>query len=103
MDIAHTETLERLARVLAGLNLSDNGNGNSLSAGEAVDQSWRSHLGDAAAILHALREPDLRMAAVGDADTWTRMVRAALGEDVARPSSARSWAEPDTIYQKPLG
>ena len=103
MDIAHTETLERVARVIAGLRLSANANGAARSAGDAVDQTWRSHLHDAAAILNALREPDARMAAVGDADAWTRMVRAALGENVAAEREHRSWAEPTEIYQKPWG
>jgi hypothetical protein len=101
MDIAHTETLERIARVLAGLNLSANANGQARSAGEAVDEAWRSHLGDAAAILHALREPDAQMAAVGDVDTWTRMVRAALGE--AAPLAEAAGKGTGEIYQKPWG
>ena len=103
MDISHTETLERVARVIAGLKLSANANGEVRSASGAVDEVWRSHLHDAAAILNALREPDAQMAAVGDADTWTRMVRAALGENVSSRRERRSWAEPEEVYQKPWG
>lgn len=103
MDIAHTKTLERVARVLAGLELSANANGHSRSGGKAVDDAWRAHLSDAAAILNALREPDAEMASVGDTDTWRRMVCAALGEDVPTRRECRSWSEPGEIYQKPWG
>ncbi len=104
MDISHTSALERIARVLSGLKLSSNANGQAISAGAGVDQAWQDHLADATAVLKALREPDARMASVGDAGTWTRMVSAGLGEPVQAPSGEpRSWSEQRQIYQKPLG
>ena len=104
METAHTETLERIARVLAGQALSANAHGASRSAGEAVDETWRSYLKDATAVLNALREPDERMVAVGDGETWTRMVRAALGEDLGElRRERRSFAGRDETYQKPWG
>jgi hypothetical protein len=102
MEISHTDALERIARVLAGFELSRNGNGEGASVGREVDETWREHLDSARAVLNSLREPDQRMAAAGDPDLWTRMVRAALGEQVEPPASqSRSW-EPEP-YQKPLG
>ena len=100
MDFAQTDALQRIARVIAGLELSRNGHGGLGSAGERVDQTWRDHLTDAAAILNALREPDERMAQAGDPQMWTRMVRVALGEDLAPP---RVEAGDGEAYQKPLG
>ncbi|MDB5438885.1 MAG: hypothetical protein JWM33_1312 [Caulobacteraceae bacterium] len=85
MDAAHTEILERVARVLTGLKSSANASGLMSSAGTVVDETWRSHLSDAAAVLSALREPDADMIAVGDQHIWTRMVQAALGEEVTPP------------------
>ena len=43
-------------------------------------RAWREHLNQALAVLHTAREPDSRMAEVGDADTWERMVDAAIQE-----------------------
>lgn len=104
MDASHTYVLERIARILAGQKLSANANGAARSAGEAVEHSWRSHLKDATAVLNALKEPDASMVEVGDEETWTRMVRAALGEDVvALKQERRSWGGTKQIYQKPLG
>lgn len=87
MDISHMSALERIARVLSGLQWSKNGDGDQASAGAQVDGDWREHLDCAVAILNSLREPDQRMAAVGDAAAWTRMVRAALDEDVGAASA----------------
>ena len=78
MPQAHSPILERIARVLAAEQLSANAAGSDASAGDAVDASWRDHRGPALAVLHALREPDAEMVAVGDADIWGAMVRAAL-------------------------
>jgi hypothetical protein len=104
MDQSHTYMLERIARVLAAQKLSANANGDARSAGEAVDQTWQSHLRDATAVLNVLKEPDAQMVAVGDEETWTRMVRAALGEDVLTlKQERRSWGAAKQIYQKPLG
>jgi hypothetical protein len=41
---------------------------------------WREHVNQALAVLHTMREPDHRMAAAGDPDTWTRMVETAIEE-----------------------
>jgi hypothetical protein len=41
------------------------------------------------------------MAAAGDVDTWTRMVRAALGE--AAPLAETAGKGTGEIYQKPWG
>jgi hypothetical protein len=102
MDISHTNALERIARVLAGMELSRNGDGDGASVGPQVDDTWREHLDAARAILNSLREPDQRIAAAGDGELWTRMVRAALGEAVEPwAGESRSW-EPEP-YQKPLG
>src|SRR4051812_37637698 len=102
MDVSRMNVVERVARVLAGMDLSVNGEGSGRSVGQEVDDSWRRHLETARAVLHTLREPDERMAAVGDAEVWTRMVRAALGEDVVqKEQERRTWS--GDIYQKPLG
>ena len=103
MAISQTNALERIARVLAGRSLSLNADGETGSAGGEVDSVWRDYLPDAEAVLRALREPDTKMASVGDAEGWTRMVRVALGEDIRAPGEVRSWAQPQDIYQKPLG
>jgi len=34
----------------------------------------------ALAVLHTMREPDERMAAAGDSDTWTKMVETAINQ-----------------------
>jgi hypothetical protein len=102
MDSGETNALERVARVLAGMQLSINGDGGGASVGLQVDRAWRRHLDAARAVLNSLREPDRRMVAAGDPETWTRMIRAALGEDLPpRTGESRSWT--GDIYQKPLG
>lgn len=68
----------RIARVLAGEALSSNAAGSDPSAGAKVDVAWREHLGQAMAVLHTMREPDPAMAEAGDAETWARMVDAAI-------------------------
>lgn len=78
MPVSNTSVVERLARVLAGRALSINADGVDRSAGDAVDATWREHRDDAISILRTLREPDPAMAAAGDAETWERMVEAAL-------------------------
>lgn len=78
-DIAQTGAVERIARVLAGRQLSANADGADCSAAQAVDAAWPSFRDDAVAILKTLREPDAAMARAGDGETWTRMVEAALG------------------------
>jgi hypothetical protein len=78
MPQSETPLAERIARVLAGSELSRNAEGSNASAGDAVDRAWREHINQALAILHTMREPDRVMAASGDPETWTRMVEAAI-------------------------
>jgi hypothetical protein len=78
MPQSETPLAERIARVLAGAELSRNAEGSDASAGEAVDRRWREHLNEALAVLHTMREPDTVMAAEGDPDVWSRMVEAAI-------------------------
>jgi hypothetical protein len=80
MPIAETSALERIARVLAAERMSVNAEGYSSSASIEVDNEWPLYLGQAAAILRTLREPDLTMANAGDAASWRAMVEAALNE-----------------------
>ena len=69
--------LERIARVLAGAELSANADGDDAHAAREVDEHWRDHLNQAMAILHVMREPDAK---VGDADgtVWRRLIEDAI-------------------------
>jgi hypothetical protein len=80
MPVSKQPLVERIARVLAASAHSSNAEGSDPSASEKVDLAWRDHLNQALAVLHTAREPDSRMAEAGDADTWERMVEAALQE-----------------------
>jgi hypothetical protein len=80
MPISERPLAERIARVLAGEALSSNAGGSDPSAGDKVDLVWREHLSQAIAVLHTMREPDERMAGVGDPENWTRMVERAIEE-----------------------
>ena len=80
MPVSEQPLAERIARVLAGAAHSSNAEGSDPSAGEKVDLVWREHLNSALAVLHTMREADEQMASVGDADTWRRMVEAAIAE-----------------------
>ena len=82
MPVSSLTLVERIARVLAGRELSSNAEGDDPSAGPNVDEEWHNHVDDALAILRTMREPDPVMAAAGDARVWERMVEAAL--DVER-------------------
>jgi hypothetical protein len=82
MPVSEKPLVERVARVLAGAAHSSNAEGSDPSAGEKVDMVWREHLNQALAVLHTMREPDSQMAAAGDAETWSKMVEAALSQDV---------------------
>ena len=82
MAISEKPLIERVARVLAGAAHSSNAEGSDPSAGEKVDKVWREHVNQALAVLHTMREPDETMASAGDAETWRRMVEAALAERV---------------------
>ena len=81
MPVSETSAVERIARILAGQRLSANAEGYLASAGDVVNDEWRSHLEDARAVLHTLREPDATMAGAGDVRTWKAMVAAALAEE----------------------
>ena len=81
LDAAETAPVERIARVLAGLALSRNAEGDLPSAATEVDTSWPDHSDAALAILKTLREPSGRMVAVGDADVWARMIEAAIEDE----------------------
>jgi hypothetical protein len=78
MPTSATPAIERIARVLAGRQLSHNGGGNDPHAAGAVDAAWPSHVEDAYAILHTLREPDAQMAQAGDVAVWRSMIGAVL-------------------------
>ncbi len=78
MPVSSLTLVERMARVLAGRQLSINAEGDDPSAGPNVDEVWHEYVDDALAILRTLREPDPVMAAAGDPDMWERMVEAAL-------------------------
>jgi hypothetical protein len=80
MPVSEQPLVERVARVLAGAKLSSNAEGDDPSASEEVDATWRDYVNQALAVLHTAREPDEAMAAAGDADTWRRMVEAAIGQ-----------------------
>ena len=80
MDVSNGSVVERIARVLAGQRISANAEGDEESAGRLVDNEWREHLMDAVAVLKTLREPDQKMAAVGDVAVWERMILAAIEE-----------------------
>ena len=78
MPESTTPLAERIARVLAGAAHSSNAEGSDPSAGDKVDLTWPEHMNEALAVLHTMREPDERMAAAGDSDTWRRMVETAI-------------------------
>jgi hypothetical protein len=82
MPVSATPLVERIARVLAGSELSSNAEGGDRSAGDKVDASWRDHVNQALAVLHTMREPDEEMAAKGDPEIWARMVETAIAERV---------------------
>ena len=78
MPVSEKPLVERVARVLAGAAHSSNAEGSDPSAGDKVDLVWHEHVNQALAVLHTMREADERMAAVGDAETWSRMVETAI-------------------------
>ncbi len=81
MNVSKGGVVERIARVLAGQQLSANAEGADRHAAIAVDQAWPDHVDDAVAVLRTLREPDAAMAAAGDPAIWERMILAALPEE----------------------
>ena len=78
MPVSEQPLVERIARVLAGAAHSSNAEGSDPSAGDKVDLVWREHVDQALAVLHTMREPDQRMAAAGDPETWAKMVETAI-------------------------
>ena len=82
MPESNRPLVERIARVLAGAELSVNAEGSDSSAGAEVDRTWREHVNQALAVLHTAREPDEAMAAAGDAAVWRNMVEAAIAQHV---------------------
>jgi hypothetical protein len=78
VPISETPLSERIARVLAGRQLSGNAQGLESHASTSVDLEWKERVPDALAILRTMREPDARMASAGDADIWRAMVAAAI-------------------------
>ena len=78
MPVSEQPLVERVARVLAGAAHSSNAEGSDPSAGDKIDLVWQEHVNQALAVLHTMREPDERMAKVGDTETWSRMVEEAI-------------------------
>lgn len=103
MTVATMPLVERIARVLAALELSDNADGSFGSAAPDVDHGWQDYADRATAVLKAIREPDEDMAAAGDPATWTRMVAAALGKNPADgpAHSSADVGEEDDAYVAP--
>jgi hypothetical protein len=82
MPESNSPLVERVARVLAGVEYSSNAEGNDPSAAAKVDQAWPDHVNQALAVLHTMREPDEAMAAIGDTVMWRNMVEAAIAQRV---------------------
>lgn len=80
MEVAATSTVERIARVLAGNQLSANAQGSEAHASLSVEMEWEGHIETAIAVLKTMREPDADMAAVGDVANWQRMIEAAIAK-----------------------
>lgn len=80
MDVAHTSLVERIARVLAGLDHNANADGVEASASGSVDDTWRAYLVSSDAVLRTIREPSEWMAQNGDPGIWSAMVDAAIKE-----------------------
>ena len=78
MPVSEKPLVERIARVLAGAAHSSNAEGSDPSAASKVDLVWKEHVNQALAVLHMMREPDERMAKIGDRETWSRMVEEAI-------------------------
>ena len=72
--------LERIARVLAGAELSANGDGNDPHAADRVDATWLDHRNQAMAILHTMREPDPGVTDPAEAEAWRKIIDAAIAQ-----------------------
>ena len=101
MDIATTSAIERIARVIAGLELSRNGQGDEAHAAAHVDAHWPAHRDDAIAILKTMREPDAAMERAGDILLWQRMVDAALAGEQAEADAASPPPGTDPWHEGP--
>ena len=82
MPESNRPLVERIARVLAGAEISSNAEGIEASAGAEVDRAGRAYVNRALAVLHTAREPDEAMAAAGDKNVWRTMVEAAIAQRV---------------------
>lgn len=87
MPISTTPILERIARFLAGMQLSGNADGVEQQAGRSVDMQWTDHVPAALAILKTMREPDEEMARAGHVDVWDHMITVAIREAELNPTS----------------
>lgn len=85
-DAAATAPIERIARVLAGHELSRNGEGELPSAAAAVNMLWPEYTAAALAILKTMREPSGRMLAAGDGEVWEGMIAAAIEDETISES-----------------
>ena len=81
MPVSKLTLVERIARVLAGREISINADGDDPSAGPNVDETWHVYIEVARSILRTLREPDPVMAKASDPAIWERMVEAALSAE----------------------
>jgi hypothetical protein len=70
--------LERIARVLAGAELSANADGSNAHAADDVDATWRNHRNQAMAILHTIREADPGVRDDAEAASWRKLVDSAI-------------------------
>jgi hypothetical protein len=80
MDVANTTLAERVARALAGMDHSANGEGVETSAAGSVNETWRAYLPHVQAVMRTMREPSGPMATVGDPRIWAAMVDVAIRE-----------------------
>src|SRR3546814_11898452 len=65
MPVSSTPAVERVARVLSGLQLSHNAEGADPPASDAVDMAWQDEIENGLAVLTQLRDPDDRKAPGG--------------------------------------
>lgn len=98
MPTSGTCIVERISRVLAGQQLSLNGEGGDEHAAAAVEMEWEDRIEDALAILRTMREPDKNMEAAGDVAVWKRMIAAAIGS----PKEIQASLEPTPVGTDPL-
>ena len=85
-----TQTIERIARVLAGERLSSNAEGAESSAGDIINVRWPEFALEAEAVLKSLRDPPPEISALGDGPAWSRAIATALGEPADKDDAAKS-------------